>query len=112
MFEPSEFYGRIKLCPLSSALVELYSLLSIQSSESPTARSQATVLRIHEFGWTRELIKNLSFGIALPLCEAIRLCQLEAPENWPSGAYELIRRDDLAGKIDESRVEVEASAVS
>ena len=39
------------------------------------------------------------FGVALPIWEAVRLCQLEAPENWPEGAYKIIRRDDLARQV-------------
>lgn len=52
-----------------------------------------------QLGWTLEDIGRLTFGIALPLREALRLCQLEAPENWRPSAYELISRPDLAKQI-------------
>ena len=50
-------------------------------------------------GWGREELEKVVFGVALPIWEAVRLCQLDAPVNWPEGAYEIIRRDDLARQV-------------
>jgi anaphase-promoting complex subunit 1 len=38
----------------------------------------------------------LPLGIAAPLREAARTCQLAPPGNWPLEAYRLIGRNDLA----------------
>lgn len=39
---------------------------------------------------------ELPLGIAAPLREAARTCQLAPPGNWPLDAYRLIGRNDLA----------------
>lgn len=52
-----------------------------------------------ELGWDLEKLDEVAFGVVLPLREAIRVCQLEAPEGWTPRAYELIRRSDLARQI-------------
>lgn len=97
---PSNFYGPISPLAKTSQILNIYSSLSPSSGiTNSVIRAQNAVLKIDELGWTLEDIGRLAFGIALPLREALRLCQLEAPENWRPSAYELISRPDLAKQI-------------
>lgn len=91
-------YGDVNPCPTTHALLDIYQRLSPNNKAGLTAsrRTAAAVLDIDSKGWTIEEIDGLAFGVTLPLREAIRLCQLEAPEGWPARAYHLIGRPDLA----------------
>ena len=44
----------------------------------------------------RDVISDLPLGVAAPLREAARTCQLAPPGNWPLEAYKVIGRNDLA----------------
>ncbi|GBC06091.1 hypothetical protein RclHR1_06610014 [Rhizophagus clarus] len=57
---------------------------------------KAMIFEMVKFGFTSKDIESLSFGIALPLREAIRKCKETPPEDWPEAAYILIGREDLA----------------
>lgn len=98
---PSLFYGHLDTCHRTRTLIAIYSRLSPSgtSIESPSVRSRNAVLTMYARGWGREQLEKVVFGIALPIWEAVRLCQLDAPEYWPEGAYEIIRRDDLARQV-------------
>ncbi|ORY54085.1 hypothetical protein BCR35DRAFT_310470 [Leucosporidium creatinivorum] len=99
---PSFFYGLIDPLSLTSQLYSLYSLLacppsSLEKGPSTTlTRAQSTVRAIVAFGWDAARIDRLAVGVALPLREAIRMCQFDAPLEMSSKAFELIRRPDLA----------------
>ncbi|CAG8479884.1 12760_t:CDS:2 [Funneliformis mosseae] len=56
----------------------------------------ATIFEMVKFGFTSKDIESLPFGIVVPLCEAIRKCRENPPEDWPEDAYVLIGREDLA----------------
>ncbi|GAA5900848.1 hypothetical protein JCM8208_004626 [Rhodotorula glutinis] len=108
----SGYYGSTSApFALTSQVLALYTHLdqpssstaSASSSSNPHvhARAHRAVLAMHSFGWTqRTLAVRLGFAVGLPLREAVRTCQLEAPDGWPSGAYELIARPDLARQVD------------
>ena len=98
---PSNFYGRLNPCHRTRTLQSICARLSPArtSIESPSVRSQNAILKMFARGWGREELEKVVFGVALPIWEAVRLCQLDAPENWPEGAYKIIRRDDLARQV-------------
>ncbi|CAG8757610.1 2314_t:CDS:2, partial [Funneliformis caledonium] len=50
----------------------------------------ATIFEMVKFGFTSKDIESLPFGIVVPLCEAIRKCRENPPEDWPEDAYVLI----------------------
>lgn len=108
----SFFYGNVDPCQTTNQLVHVYALLSppTESTTLASARSQQAVLALHAYGWKLSDVGRLVFGIGLPVREAIRMCQLESPESWPSDAYYLIRRPDLArqngGKARMDRIDV------
>jgi anaphase-promoting complex subunit 1 len=49
-----------------------------------------------------EFLRLLPIGIAAPLREAIRTCQLSPSGEWPVGAYQLTGRNDLAEGVGSS----------
>lgn len=66
--------------------------LSCYSAE--VAEAVALAMSSEEF--TLHDLECLPIGLALPLREALRVCRYNPPNNWPTSAYELISRDDLA----------------
>jgi anaphase-promoting complex subunit 1 len=49
-----------------------------------------------------KLLDSLPLGIAAPIREAARTCQLAPPPAWPVQAYMAIGRNDLAASADET----------
>jgi hypothetical protein len=45
--------------------------------------------------WTTELLDSLPLGLAMPLRENLRLCQLFPEPTYPLEAYEIIDRMDM-----------------
>lgn len=96
-YSPSFFYGMVDPLRTTVELLSVYETLSITADgTSVSARAQKAVLQLFQLGWKLEDVGRLVVGISLPLREAIRLSQLESPDDWPPEAYELIRRPDLA----------------
>ncbi|KAI5993715.1 hypothetical protein F5J12DRAFT_858509 [Pisolithus orientalis] len=94
-------YGRLsnpdwKFLPYESP--RLASLFDIQPS-----RAELTVeTLIQTWGTAKKgflFLDRLPLGIAAPLREAIRTCQLSPPGNWRSEHYELVGRRDLAFSV-------------
>ncbi|GAA6053253.1 hypothetical protein JCM3770_002679 [Rhodotorula araucariae] len=98
---PSGYYGSTSIpLVLTSQLFTLYTHLTSPSTVSTALRAHRTVLAMHSYGWTPRTLSRIGFAAALPLREAVRMCQLEAPEGWPAGAYALIGRPDLARQVE------------
>jgi anaphase-promoting complex subunit 1 len=49
-----------------------------------------------QMGFTNEELDDVPFGIAIPIREALRVCQMNPPSSWPVSAYTLLGRKDLA----------------
>ncbi|KAK4701396.1 anaphase-promoting complex subunit 1, partial [Phenoliferia sp. Uapishka_3] len=99
-FTPSNFYGPTTPCLTTFQIIATYEALSTLSGPSTALlRAQQSVRVMSSMGWTSEFVARLVFGLGVPCREAIRMCQLEAPEGWPVEAYQLIRRPDLARQI-------------
>lgn len=99
---PSNFYGAVSPLLLTSQLTQLYQTLAFAPPTGPSTtltRAQAAVLQMHQFGWDAARIDRLAVGMSLPLREAVRMCQFDAPLCWPTEAYELVRRPDLARQV-------------
>ncbi|KAJ3296923.1 Anaphase-promoting complex subunit 1 [Rhizoclosmatium sp. JEL0117] len=50
---------------------------------------------ICEYGWTRETVNSLPFGVAIPLQEAIDACRRSPKTGMGSDVYKLIGREDI-----------------
>ena len=89
-----------KVCHRSYQLLELFasqssSSASVNSSIS-TSRAHQMVTRMTALGLEADRIRRLPFGLALPLLEAIRTCQIDPPIGWKPDAYLTVHRADLA----------------
>ncbi|TFK24896.1 anaphase promoting complex subunit 1 [Coprinopsis marcescibilis] len=82
-------------------LADLHEVLSLFAilgdSKAPGAQKRAE-MAIHKLvtGVGVDKIEMLPLGIALPLREALRTCQLAPPAHWPLPSYSQIGRNDLA----------------
>ncbi|GAA6064503.1 hypothetical protein JCM10212_001811 [Sporobolomyces blumeae] len=97
---PSDYFGDTS-DPLATLdrLVDVYSLLTPSGAVTPTVRAQQCARRYHELGGDLSTLNDTPFGIALPIREAIRSCQLEPPERanfvGTDGFWTLIGRREL-----------------
>ncbi|KAJ3018740.1 Anaphase-promoting complex subunit 1 [Thoreauomyces humboldtii] len=64
--------------------------------------SEALVLAVVAAGPAQSDLEVLPVGIALPLKQALHNCKGNAPGNWPSRAYEVIGREDMARQVAEA----------
>lgn len=78
-------------CPLLHALLDVYSVLA-QGTAADVARA---LLRVQ---WDARTVQRLPAGLALPLEEALRTCQLDPPAHAPPALYALLRRADAAAR--------------
>ena len=86
-------------CSRLRELMRLYQLLAPRVGLSASYRARAVAQEMNKLGWTADTLNQLAFGVALPLREALRLCQLEAPEGFAPAVYALIGRSDLAREL-------------
>eukprot|EP01133_Synstelium_polycarpum_P002635 gene2635-3039_t len=74
----------------------------------PDSFSERIVLCMTSLGVTLDDLNALSFGLALPLREAIKQCRESPPLNWPIAAYTLISRQDLVRHVDTKGISLSA----
>ncbi|WFD23515.1 Anaphase-promoting complex subunit 1 [Malassezia equina] len=76
-------------CPLLHALLDVYGVLAHGTATDVVH----ALLRVH---WDARIVQRLPAGLALPLEEALRTCQLDPPAQAPPALYALLRRADAA----------------
>ncbi|KZV91613.1 hypothetical protein EXIGLDRAFT_675922 [Exidia glandulosa HHB12029] len=77
-------------------LLQLYAILLDASVPSSTRRAEHVVRAMLAFRWSLRDVEELAVGIASPVREALRACQLCPPSDWPTEAYVLVGRPDPA----------------
>ena len=89
-------YGRME--PLHSLflLTQIYTCLSDSEVKDTQQRADNAIYTLIKSGVSSDFLDQLSLGVAAPIREAARTCQLSPPSQWPEEAYKLIGRDDLA----------------
>lgn len=93
---PSLEYG---LCDPLQELHELsllYNTLSDGKIKDSQKRAENVIYQMITQNGGQDVSSSLPLGIAAPLREAARTCQLAPPGNWPLEAYRAIGRNDLA----------------
>ena len=93
---PAFDYGVIDPLQELHELSLLYNTLSDGKVTECQKRAENTVYRMVTHNRGRDILMDLPLGIAAPLLEAARTCQLAPPGNWPFEAYKAIGRNDLA----------------
>lgn len=94
--DPSFEYGRLE--PLGSLylLTRIFMCLADEKVQETQKRADNALHMMVKAGMGTGFIDNLPLGVAAPLREAARTCQLSPPAQWPFAAYRIIGRNDLA----------------
>lgn len=82
--------------------VYLYFLLAEPRQASTPKRAEAGVKWLLQDGPGMQLLDKLPLGVAAPIREAVRTCQLTPPADWPLYMYTEIGRNDLAASASEN----------
>ncbi|KAF5376038.1 hypothetical protein D9615_007761 [Tricholomella constricta] len=100
--KPAFAFGRLD--PLSSLqhLTNAYRCLADSSVAETQKRAENAMFMMVTARLGPEFLNRLPIGIAAPLREAARTCQLAPPGDWPLAAYRAIGRNDLAASADEA----------
>ncbi|KAF8840326.1 hypothetical protein BDN67DRAFT_1069395 [Paxillus ammoniavirescens] len=100
---PSYAFGNVEPLTSLQRLTTAYLCLSDNSIPTAQKRAEKTVETLVRMWGTAKkghlFLDSLPLGIAAPLREAIRTCQLSPPSHWQSEHYELIGRRDLAFSV-------------
>ncbi|KAI6017045.1 hypothetical protein EDC04DRAFT_2902833 [Pisolithus marmoratus] len=103
--QPSFAFGDAEPLLTLQRVTTAYLCLAGDSVASTQRRAQLTVeTLIQTWGTAKKglrFLDSLPLGIAAPLREAIRTCQLSPPGNWRSEHYKLVGRQDLAFSVAE-----------
>eukprot|EP00941_MAST-03F_sp_MAST-3F-sp1_P006129 g6129.t1 len=85
-------------CRLTKIVCEYVCELYCDEKGAGPSRSKCEKIlaRMVEDGFTREVLQNLPFGVALPLQQALYDCRSDLPMRFPAEAYLLAGREDLA----------------
>ncbi|KAF5353340.1 hypothetical protein D9756_008086 [Leucocoprinus leucothites] len=95
-----EYGNRDPLLTLRN-LSDIYSYLADGQTPEIRARAERAILLLMARRGEK-LLDLLPLGIAAPIREAARTCQLAPPPAWPLQAYMAIGRNDLAASADET----------
>ena len=92
---PSFAFGRMTYLPYLRDMVSIYEWLADAEVEDVQKRAESAIqFAVHE---DRSLdLTKLPLGVAAPVHEAARSCQLSPPGDWTVAGYNMIGRNDLA----------------
>ncbi|KAF9038341.1 hypothetical protein BDZ89DRAFT_1010783 [Hymenopellis radicata] len=95
--KPSFAFGRLDPLVELKQLTEVYKALSDPAVSSSIKRAENAVrMMIANDRKILKMLDTMSLGVAAPLREAIRTCQLAPPLDWPPDMYCAIGREDVA----------------
>ncbi|KAJ3758130.1 hypothetical protein EV360DRAFT_83363 [Lentinula raphanica] len=100
--QPSYAYGNVDPLESMKILTLVYMNLADPEVKRNLKRAENAVKQMVMNGINEDFIARLPLGIAAPLREAIRTCQMAPPLDWPHEAYKLISRDDVAASTNPS----------
>ncbi|KAF8621486.1 hypothetical protein AX15_007773 [Amanita polypyramis BW_CC] len=98
---PSFAFGRAAPLSTMHELTDIYSTLGDSKIPSTQGRSEEAISKLVKSKAGPEFLNRIPLGIASPIREAARTCQLAPPANWPLEAYLAIGRNDLAASASE-----------
>jgi anaphase-promoting complex subunit 1 len=90
---PSYAYGRLLPFKTLNRLTSIYKCLSDESVPEAQKRAENAVLLLSTL--RPDFVDRLPLGIAAPLREAARTCQLSPPSRWSVAAYRAVGRNDI-----------------
>lgn len=83
-------------------LTAIYSILGDNKIQSTQSRSEEAISKLVKCKAGSGFLSRIPLGLAAPIREAARTCQLAPPANWPLEAYLAIGRNDLAASASEA----------
>lgn len=89
-------FGQASPLPCINRIKSAYSALADNKTADTRKRAENALNWMVKTDTTVDVMRYLPLGIAAPLREAARTCQLSPAGDWPVVAYELIGRNDLA----------------
>ncbi|KAK0216026.1 hypothetical protein IW262DRAFT_1276839 [Armillaria fumosa] len=93
---PAFAFGRKDPLESSAKLTEVYKCLADKTVAQSQKRAENAVYFMVTSGIGPDFLDRLPLGLASPLREAIRTCQLTPPIHWPPSVYRAIGREDVA----------------
>ncbi|PPQ90258.1 hypothetical protein CVT25_013083 [Psilocybe cyanescens] len=99
---PSLEYGVCDPLQELHELSLLYNTLSDGKITDSQKRAENVIYQMVAQNGGQDVSSSLPLGIAAPLREAARTCQLAPPSNWPLEAYRAIGRNDLAASAQQN----------
>ncbi len=98
--EPSSAFGRLDPLLRTASMTALYKMLTDHFWEgrplNTRSRAVASLQLLDVMKFKLQDLQHLPLGIASPIREALRTCQLSPGGDWSVAAYRLIGRSDLA----------------
>ncbi|KAG6898030.1 hypothetical protein C0992_007026 [Termitomyces sp. T32_za158] len=99
---PAYTYGQLDPLLALQCLTSIYKCLADKNVPQTEKRAENAMFFMVSANVKPEFLSRLPIGIAAPLREAARTCQLAPPGDWPLAAYRAIGRNDLAASADEA----------
>ncbi|KAI0315112.1 hypothetical protein OF83DRAFT_1133590 [Amylostereum chailletii] len=93
---PSFAFGRVEPLAYLRQLTTIYRCLADKTVDDSRKRAENAVQLMVKAHIGPEFLDRLPLGLAAPLREVMRTCQLAPGQDWPTAAYEFIGRNDLA----------------
>ncbi|KAG6856543.1 hypothetical protein H0H87_003362 [Tephrocybe sp. NHM501043] len=99
---PAFTYGQLDPLSALKHLTDIYKCLADKNVPQTQKRAENAMFLMVNAELGPEFLSRLPIGIAAPLREAARTCQLAPPGDWPLSAYRAIGRNDLAASADDA----------
>ena len=93
---PSYAYGKLEPLAFLRQLTLIYQCLADKTVEDSRKRAESAMHLMVSHRVGLGFLNLLPIGLAAPLREAARTCQLAPGQDWPAAAYEFVGRNDLA----------------
>ncbi|EPQ55810.1 hypothetical protein GLOTRDRAFT_138586 [Gloeophyllum trabeum ATCC 11539] len=100
---PAYIYGQVDPLMRLRRLTSLYMCLADDQMPNSRIRAENAMSLLVSWQSGKNYTARLPLGVASPLEEAARSCQLSPPKDWPAHGYRLIGRNDLAEQQSSSR---------
>lgn len=99
--DPPHSFGSQDPLTIVQDTMHIYSLLAEPRQAPIQKRAEVGVKWLLQEGPGMQLLDRLPLGVAAPIREAVRTCQLSPPADWPLWMYTEIGRNDLAASASE-----------
>jgi anaphase-promoting complex subunit 1 len=93
---PGYAYGTLEPLAYLRQLTLIYRCLADKTVEDSRKRAENAMHLMVSDRIGPAFLKALPLGLAAPLGEAARICQLAPGQDWPTAVYEFVGRNDLA----------------